>query len=75
MKNIFGPVNLNRLALKNRLVRFATWEGVAAPSLHFPEGGGKVSALDVATRRGTVLNGELFSAGGAYDAAALAGPL
>ena len=31
MKKIFDAVNLNGLRLKNRLVRSATWEGIAAP--------------------------------------------
>ena len=30
MKNIFDAVNLNGLRLKNRLIRSATWEGIAA---------------------------------------------
>lgn len=30
MKNIFEAVELNNLHLKNRLVRSATWEGIAA---------------------------------------------
>ena len=29
MKNIFGEVNLGNLRLKNRLIRSATWEGIA----------------------------------------------
>lgn len=31
MKHIFEPVKLNHLELKNRLVRSATWEGIANP--------------------------------------------
>ncbi|MBR6712828.1 MAG: NADH:flavin oxidoreductase [Selenomonadaceae bacterium] len=31
MKNIFESVELNNLRVKNRLVRSATWEGIAAP--------------------------------------------
>ena len=31
MKKIFEPVKLNHLELKNRLVRSATWEGIANP--------------------------------------------
>lgn len=31
MKNIFEAVELNNLHVKNRLVRSATWEGIAAP--------------------------------------------
>jgi len=31
MKKIFEPVRLNNLVLKNRLVRSATWEGIANP--------------------------------------------
>ena len=31
MKNIFEAVELNNLQVKNRLVRSATWEGIAAP--------------------------------------------
>lgn len=31
MKHIFEPVQLGSLYLKNRLVRSATWEGIAAP--------------------------------------------
>ena len=30
MKNIFDAVELKNLSLKNRLVRSATWEGLAA---------------------------------------------
>ena len=29
MKQIFEPVKLNHMELKNRLVRSATWEGIA----------------------------------------------
>ena len=29
MKKIFEPVRLNHLSLRNRLVRSATWEGIA----------------------------------------------
>lgn len=31
MKHIFEPVKLNHIELKNRLVRSATWEGIANP--------------------------------------------
>lgn len=31
MKKIFEPINLNNMTLKNRLVRSATWEGIANP--------------------------------------------
>ena len=31
MKKIFESVRMNRLELKNRLVRSATWEGIALP--------------------------------------------
>lgn len=31
MKKIFEPIKLNHLDLKNRLVRSATWEGIAEP--------------------------------------------
>ena len=31
MKKIFDPIQLNYLAVKNRLVRSATWEGTANP--------------------------------------------
>ena len=31
MKNIFETVQLGNLSLKNRLVRSATWEGIARP--------------------------------------------
>ena len=30
MKKIFEKIHLNHLTLKNRLVRSATWEGIAA---------------------------------------------
>ena len=31
LKKVFEPVKLNNLQLKNRLVRSATWEGIALP--------------------------------------------
>jgi 2,4-dienoyl-CoA reductase-like NADH-dependent reductase (Old Yellow Enzyme family) len=31
MPDIFGPVHINKLELRNRFVRSATWEGMAAP--------------------------------------------
>ena len=31
MKKIFEQVKLNHISLKNRLVRSATWEGIAEP--------------------------------------------
>ena len=31
MKHIFEPVKMNHIKLKNRLVRSATWEGIASP--------------------------------------------
>lgn len=31
MKHIFEPVKMNHIELKNRLVRSATWEGIARP--------------------------------------------
>ena len=31
MKQIFEPVKMNHIELKNRLVRSATWEGIANP--------------------------------------------
>lgn len=31
MKQIFEPVKMNHIQLKNRLVRSATWEGIARP--------------------------------------------
>lgn len=31
MKQVFEPVKMNHIELKNRLVRSATWEGIAAP--------------------------------------------
>ena len=37
MKKIFEPVPLNHLTAKNRLVRSATWEGIAAPDGSIPE--------------------------------------
>ena len=39
MKKLFEPVTLNHLALKNRLVRSATWEGIAAPDGGIPAEG------------------------------------
>ena len=39
MKKIFEPVKLNRLRPKNRLVRSATWEGIAAPDGEIPPEG------------------------------------
>ena len=32
MSKIFEPIELNNLKLKNRLVRSATWEGIAKPN-------------------------------------------
>ncbi|MBQ2663412.1 MAG: NADH:flavin oxidoreductase [Clostridia bacterium] len=37
MKRIFEEVNLNGLKLKNRLIRSATWEGLADGEGHMPE--------------------------------------
>jgi len=31
MKHIFEPVKMNHIEMKNRLVRSATWEGIANP--------------------------------------------
>lgn len=31
MKKIFDPIELKNLSVKNRLVRSATWEGIANP--------------------------------------------
>ncbi len=31
MKQIFEPVKMNHIELKNRLIRSATWEGIANP--------------------------------------------
>lgn len=31
MKRVFEPVKIGNLELKNRLVRSATWEGIAQP--------------------------------------------
>ena len=31
MKHVFEPVKMNHLEMKNRLVRSATWEGIASP--------------------------------------------
>ena len=31
MKNLFEPISLAGLSIKNRLVRSATWEGIANP--------------------------------------------
>ena len=31
MKKIFDPIELKNLSVKNRLVRSATWEGIATP--------------------------------------------
>ena len=31
MKQIFEPVKMNQIELKNRLIRSATWEGIASP--------------------------------------------
>ena len=31
MKHVFEPVKMNHIELKNRLVRSATWEGIANP--------------------------------------------
>ncbi|MBR1760220.1 MAG: NADH:flavin oxidoreductase [Schwartzia sp.] len=39
MKKLFEPVTLNHLALKNRLVRSARWEGIAAPDGGIPAEG------------------------------------
>ena len=37
MKRIFDEVELNSLKLKNRLVRSATWEGMADSAGHMPK--------------------------------------
>ena len=37
MKQIFEPVKMNHIELKNRLVRSATWEGIAIPDGSMPE--------------------------------------
>ena len=37
MKIVFEPVELKHLKLKNRLVRSATWEGLANPDGGLPE--------------------------------------
>ena len=37
MKKVFEPVELKNLTLKNRLVRSATWEGLAKPDGGLPE--------------------------------------
>ena len=37
MKSIFDNVDLGKLHLKNRLIRSATWEGLADESGHMPE--------------------------------------
>ena len=37
MKKVFEPIELGNLQLKNRLIRSATWEGIAAPDGGLPE--------------------------------------
>ena len=37
MKTLFDPIHLNHLNAKNRIVRSATWEGIAAPDGSLPE--------------------------------------
>lgn len=32
MKQIFEPVKMNHIELRNRLIRSATWEGIANPN-------------------------------------------
>ena len=36
-KKIFGPAKLNNIVLKNRLIRSATWEGMADIDGHIPD--------------------------------------
>ena len=36
MKRLFDPIQFNHLKAKNRLVRSATWEGVAGPDGSLP---------------------------------------
>ena len=37
MKRLFDPIQLKHLSVKNRLVRSATWEGIACPDGSLPE--------------------------------------
>ena len=37
MKKLFEPTTLGTLKMKNRLIRSATWEGIAAPDGSVPE--------------------------------------
>ncbi len=37
MKSLFDPIQLKHLSVKNRLVRSATWEGIASPDGSLPE--------------------------------------
>ncbi len=37
MKSLFDPIQLKHLRVKNRLVRSATWEGIARPDGSLPE--------------------------------------
>ena len=37
MKSLFDSIQLKHLSVKNRLVRSATWEGIASPDGNLPE--------------------------------------
>ena len=39
MKKLFEPISLKGLSIKNRLVRSATWEGIANPDGSITEEG------------------------------------
>ena len=57
MKRLFGQVELRNLSAKNRLVRSATWEGIATASGDIPEEGYKIYDELACGGVGTIITG------------------